>query len=266
MLLRSHAIGRLRPRAPQDAPVPEPASNPELEDSDELDDSEESEDGDEYEAGSFVTDDSSGANVDAHRVVDEEVALLRAARADIRECLPDLFWSSTRPVVIDDLDRDARRVRITRARDRLAAAARHVGRAEWRREFVARLRAERHVALANMRGSARGICAACGNPRTLSRVMSFGRVGSSEMGREYLGRVCALRAMLTHTLMHAPAACAERLEAAPIADVARVETGLVDAVARLLDAADIAAALEEESADTDELGARVRALRARIGL
>ena len=196
--------------------------------------------------GSFVTsdDDMSATSADIQEYIGE-LRRLREARSDISELSAEYLWGMPQMRVHD------------RVLSKITAAAGP----EWSPRFMGIVRSSPTLAIDDIPGGGfRAECAACNKPRWLSKRVAIGHRMLP------VGRICAARLVVAHTLAHVQRTCSVFLDEMPIAHIRRVERNAVAAFDRVLDAADTSATLSDYSGDdADTIVENVMGLRGELG-
>ena len=180
-----------------------------------------SSDDDDYDNSSFIVSDSEEPlNYDQQAHVDAEMSRLQTARVGITESGLTLEY-------LHGLHQP-------RVHARILAKADAASGSEWPVSFTCALRSDKHAVFNDVVLVRHGVCTACARPRLLTKMVIF----SNGAVPAYMGSICAKRAIVMHTLLHAQAACTKKLDVLPLAQLQSAEVACVDALDTVLDAAD----------------------------
>lgn len=204
---------------------------------------------------SFIDDSDEPQHMTAaqRKTVRDAMADLRTARVDVSELAGEYLSAAPQ---------DARSLGFRRVEARVLAAAKQVACPAWPPGFVEQLRSDPSAAVAPA-SPHRGACGACGKTRWLSRELAWS--SSSARPPVALGRVCAARALVAHSLYHAQATCEVALDEAPLIGLVRAQRAAREALTSLLDLSAEAAELGEADGRSADL-VEACALRARAAL
>lgn len=189
----------------------------------------------------YIVSDSEEPLTEAERMeVQKEMGFYRDARADIMVMAGDYLRGLQQP----------------RVHERVLAKAYGAAGKALDKVFMDFLRSDADLNLADLEHGTRGTCAACSKPRWLSK----------KVGNRHVGRICATRAIVFHTLHHVQRSCTTALEDSVLADVRFLQASAVSAFQSLLEAADLTADLcESNGCDADALYDDVMLLRPQLG-
>jgi hypothetical protein len=194
---------------------------------------------------SFVVSDTEELlTLEQRATVDSELRHIREARADITAISITYLWGLPQ----------------ARVHARVMSKASSASSAEWNTSFNDVLR--HPVVFCDLPTRSRGTCAACNRPRWL-----YSQLVLPDTSILCLGRTCATRALVAHTLLQAQAACMQMLGDTPIGHLQVFENKAVRALGAVMDAADDAAEMTYDAyvSSTDRITRNVMSARKSLG-
>ena len=196
----------------------------------------------------IVSDHDDILTLEQFAVVDSEIRHIREARADIADLSIAYLWGLPQ----------------ARVHARVMSKAISASGAEWSDSFndILRHHSPVRASFDDLPKRSRGLCAACNRHRWLSKQLVL-----SDSSILHLGRTCAARALVAHTLLHAQSACMQMLDDTPIRQLKAFEKNAVRALGSVLDAADDAAEITDavHASYIDSITSDVMNARASLG-